>query len=303
MIRAIFRRLRSSLVRPLLPLTVTLLGRRSWEQAQRLGAGLGSVYWRLGGRDRRRSLEHLRIAFPDASDQEIENIASRCFRHLTTSLTEYLHLLRQAPERTADHLDIEGWEHVAAAQDTSRGVLVITGHCGNWELLGPAFRSRSVQLSAIVRGFEEGWVNDAVSKFRSQLGTEVIRRGEPGSARQLLSIFRGQGNLLVLIDHDIRTASAWVPFFGKLAHTAIGPAQMALRHSLIVIPAFCERQDNGRHIVRFHPPLDLPNDETEATAMMTRTIEEQIRRVPAQWTWMHRRWRRRPEGEEKALRS
>jgi KDO2-lipid IV(A) lauroyltransferase len=154
-----------------------------------------------------------------------------------------------------------------------------------------------------VRGFEEGWVNDAVSKFRSQLGTEVIRRGEPGSARQLLSIFRGQGNLLVLIDHDIRTASAWVPFFGKLAHTAIGPAQMALRHSLIVIPAFCERQDNGRHIVRFHPPLDLPNDETEATAMMTRTIEEQIRRVPAQWTWMHRRWRRRPEGEEKALRS
>jgi len=90
----------------------------------------------------------------------------------------------------------------------------------------------------------------------------------------------------------------WVPFFGKLAHTAVGPAQMALRYSMIVIPAFCERQDDGRHMVRFHPPLDLQGDEEEATAMMTRVIEEQIRRVPAQWTWMHRRWRRRPEGEK-----
>jgi KDO2-lipid IV(A) lauroyltransferase len=173
----------------------------------------------------------------------------------------------------------------------------VTGHCGNWELLGPAFRSQQVQLSAIVRSFEESWLNDAASEFRSRLGTQVIRRGEGASARQLLRIFRGQGNLLVLIDHDIRASSVWVPFFGKLAHTAVGPAQMALRHSMIAIPAFCERQADGRHTVRFHPPLDLPDDETGATAMMSLAVEEQIRRVPAQWTWMHRRWRRRPEGE------
>ena len=189
---------------------------------------------------------------------------------------------------------------VAAAQEESRGVLVVTGHCGNWELLGPAFHSHQTPLSAIVRSFEENWVNEATSDFRRRLGTEVIRRGEDGSARQLLGIFRGKGNLLVLVDHDIRASSVWVPFFGRLAHTAVGPAQMALRYSMIVIPAFCERLDDGRHAVRFHPPLDLPTDEQDATAMMTRAIEDQIRRVPAQWTWMHRRWRRRPEGEERS---
>jgi KDO2-lipid IV(A) lauroyltransferase len=245
-------------------------------------------------------LHHLHIAFPEADEATIRELAHDCFEHLAVSLTEYLHLIRRGPEEAAEHLVITGWEHVAAAQEESRGVLVVTGHCGNWELLGPAFHSHQTPLSAIVRSFEENWVNEATSDFRRRLGTEVIRRGEDGSARQLLGIFRGKGNLLVLVDHDIRASSVWVPFFGRLAHTAVGPAQMALRYSMIVIPAFCERLDDGRHAVRFHPPLDLPTDEQDATAMMTRAIEDQIRRVPAQWTWMHRRWRRRPEGEERS---
>ena len=251
----------------------------------------------MGARDRDRSLVHLRIAFPQLGDDDIRSIARGCFIHLAVSVCEYLHLIRRGPEAAGDYLDIEGWEHVARAQNGSRGVLVVTGHCGNWELLGPAFRNLDTPLAAIVRSFEEGWVDDAASEYRSRLGTQVIRRGESGSARQLLKIFRGGGNLLVLIDHDIRASSVWVPFFGKLAHTAVGPAQMALRHSLVVIPAFCERRASGRHTIRFHSPLDLPADETAATALMTRAVEEQIRRVPEQWTWMHRRWRRRPEGE------
>ncbi|HEY0783802.1 MAG TPA: hypothetical protein VGE98_15190 [Thermoanaerobaculia bacterium] len=64
-----------------------------------------------------------------------------------------------------------------------------------------------------------------------------------------------------------------------------------------VIPAFIERQDDGRHLARFHPPLPLPPDERAATARMTEVIEQQIRRRPEQWVWMHRRWRRQPPTE------
>lgn len=294
MSRATYRRLRNALIRLLLPVVAGLLGRRSWQGAQRSGRFLGRMRWRIGGRDRNRSLEHLRSAFPDADDETIDQLARDCFEHLGMCLTEYLHIIRRDPASAAEHLDVEGWKHVAAAQNGSSGALIITGHCGNWELLGPAFSSRRTPLAAIVRSFEESWANDVASEFRSRLGTQVIRRGEAGSARRLLQIFRGQGNLLVLIDHDIRAASVWVPFFGRPASTAVGPAQMALRHSLTVIPAFCERRSDGRHTVRFHPPLQLPDDEAEATAIMTRAVEEQIRRVPAQWTWMHKRWR----GEE-----
>ena len=296
-----YRRIRSSSIRLLLPLVSATLARGSWNAIQRSGRRLGQLAWRLDRMDRRRTLDHLRIAYAEAEDTALEHIARESFLHLGACLTECLHLFHRDWTAATPHLDIEGWEHVTAAQEEPRGALIVTGHCGNWELLGPAFRSRGVRLAAIVRSFEENWVNDAATSFRQRLGTEIIRRGEPGAARQLLGIFRGQGNLLVLIDHDIRADAVWVPFFGRAAHTAVGPAQMALRHSLVVIPAFCERQAGGRHTVRFSAPLDLPPDEREATALMTHEVEKQIRRHPAQWTWMHRRWRRRPPGEQSAV--
>lgn len=300
MSRTAYRRVRSFSIRLLLPLISAVLARGSWAAVQRSGRRLGKLAWRLDRIDRRRTLDHLRIAYPEAEDAALKRVARESFLHLGTCLTECLHLFHRDWTAAAPHLDIEGWEHVSAAQKSASGALIVTGHCGNWELLGPAFRSKDVRLSAIVRSFEESWINDAATRFRQRLGTEIIRRGETGAARQLLGIFRGQGNLLVLIDHDIRADAVWVPFFGRAAHTAVGPAQMALRHSLVVIPAFCERQENGRHTVRFSAPLDLPADELEATALMTHEVEKQIRQRPAQWTWMHRRWRRRPPGEQDA---
>jgi KDO2-lipid IV(A) lauroyltransferase len=86
----------------------------------------------------------------------------------------------------------------------------------------------------------------------------------------------------------------WVPFFGRLAYTPVGAAKIALKQRAAVVPVFIERLENGHHLVRFQPPLDLPDDPREATALMTARIEEQIRRRPEQWVWMHRRWRRQP---------
>jgi KDO2-lipid IV(A) lauroyltransferase len=80
----------------------------------------------------------------------------------------------------------------------------------------------------------------------------------------------------------------------------VGAAKIARRQNTAVIPAFIERLENGRHVVTLHPALDLPDDPTEATALMTAKIEEQVRRRPEQWVWMHRRWRRQPDGNPAA---
>ncbi len=85
-----------------------------------------------------------------------------------------------------------------------------------------------------------------------------------------------------------------MPFFGRPAYTPVGAAKMALRHGMRVIPTFLERRPDGRHLARFLPALELPGDATAATAVMTAAIEEQIRRVPEQWVWWHRRWRTQP---------
>jgi KDO2-lipid IV(A) lauroyltransferase len=228
-------------------------------------------------------LTHLEIAFPEKDDDERLQLGRACFLHQGMNLTEYLRLSRQDLQRAAAHIEFEGWEHLSTAQKNSRPILV--------------------ELWAIVRALEESWIDRLASQTRRQLGTRVIQRGHPDSPRQLLRILRGGGNLVVFVDQDIRAKGVWVPFFGRLAHTSMGPAQMALKHSMTVIPAFCERLEDGHHLARFLAPLSLPDDETAATALMTRKVEEQIRRRPEQWVWMHRRWRRRPPGEEGEERS
>ena len=194
------------------------------------------------------------------------------------------------------HLEVDGWRHVEAVG--RRPLLVVTGHCGNWELFSPAFQSRGHSLAAVVRQMDWDWAEDLATRIRQRFGTTVIRRGSHESVRLLRRIMKGRDALIMLIDQDIRVDSVWVPFFGRLARTPSGPAALALRRDMVVLPAFCVRRPDGSHLVSFQAALDLPDDLTAATAMMTRSVEEHVRQQPDQWVWMHRRWRHRPPRED-----
>lgn len=286
------RRLRRNLSAPLAPPFKFLVGNLPWSAAQWIGRRLGNALWRFGRRDRERSLNHLTIAFPDMDEGERRAIAHRATQGVGVSIAEYFHLAHRGPEEALKHMEIEGWENVERARESSRLVMIATGHCGNWELLGPAFHGQGELLTGLVRGLEDKWIEAAMTTFRRQLGTVTIRRSQPDSASKLLALRRRGGFLLALIDQDIRAQSVYVPFFGKDAHTPVGPAQMALRWKMPVVPAFCQRLPDGQHRVRFEPVLAPTDDPSELTAAITRAIEAQIRRQPDQWVWMHRRWRR-----------
>lgn len=286
------RRLRNALARPLTFVLRLVLGNLSWRRTQRFGAWLGRVLWRLDERDRTRTLAHLAIGFPELPEQERRQLGRRSIIHLGVTFAEYLHIAHRGPEAAAAHFELLGWEHVEAASKQAKVVLLATAHCGNWELMGPAFRSKGKVLTGLVRSLEEDWMQAAASRFRQRLGSDTIARGEADSAARLLSLRRRGGFLVALIDQDIRAQSVYVPFFGRLAHTPVGPAQLALRWSMPVVPAFCRRLEDGSHRIEFHAPLPSYEDPKELTAAITREIEEQIRRQPDQWVWMHRRWRR-----------
>ena len=100
-----------------------------------------------------------------------------------------------------------------------------------------------------------------------------------------------------LIDQSIRAESVKVPFFGKPALTPIGPATLAIRMGAVAVAAFIERRPDGSHLVRVLEPIETTRDDDPIalTARMTHEIENQIRRVPEQWVWMHDRWRDRPK--------
>ena len=277
------RRKKSSPKRRLEPLFLNLglraltstLGRLSWPASQRLGRAIGACGWKLSRRDRRRTLEHLALAYPEMPEPERRRLGRDCFRHHGTTLGECLHLFHRDCAFVLSVVEIQGWEEVEKARREGRPVLILTGHCGNWELLAAAINCRGLGMSVVARPLDEPNQQRMLAGLRERFGTPTIALG-------------------MLIDQDTKVDGVWAPFFGRLAFTPVAAAKIALRQSAAVIPTFIERLPDGRHLATFLPFLDLPEDPTEATALMTAKIEEQVRRHPEQWVWMHRRWRRQP---------
>lgn len=292
MSRPLRRHLRTPLFGLLRPLAVGIFGRLSWHRAQAAGRALGNAYWRHGKRDRKRALEHLAIAFPELDAAQRADLGRASFRHLGMSLCECLHLLHRSPIEACSHVKVEGFHHVE--RHAGRPAVVMTGHCGNWELISTANQSHDLGLAAIARQIDDPQLDSAIVGLRRHLGSATIHRGSPGASKALLRVVRTGGALALLIDQDIDTDGVWVPFFGRPAHTPRAAADLALRLGAAVIPTFSARLEDGSHRVVFHPPLTLPSDPQQATASMTAAIEAQIRRYPEQWVWMHRRWRRQP---------
>jgi KDO2-lipid IV(A) lauroyltransferase len=277
-----------------LRLLTSTLGRLSWPAAQRLGRTIGALGWQLSRRDRRRTLEHLALAYPDMPEAQRSRLGRDCFRHHGTTLGECLHLFHRDCRFVQSVVEVVGWEEVERARGEDRPILILTGHCGNWELLAAAINCRGLGMSVVARPLDEPDQQRMLAALRKRFGTPTIARGSEGAARQLLGTLRRSGALGMLIDQDTKVDGVWVPFFGRPAFTPVAAAKIALRQNVAVIPTFIERLPDGRHLATFHPTLDLPDDPTEATALMTAKIEEQVRRHPEQWVWMHRRWRRQP---------
>ncbi len=272
-----------------------LFARVSFRRAQAWGQRIGNLGWRLSRRDRRRTLDHLAIAFPELDGTAHWALGRASFRHHGACLGEGLHLLRHGCPEVEAVVAVEGWEEVERLQAAGRAMVILTGHCGNWELLAATINCRGLGMKVVARDLGSQGLQGLLLRLRQRFGTVTIERGAPGAARQLLGTLRAGGALGMLIDQDTKVEGTWVPFFGRPAYTPLGAARLALRQGVAVVPAFIARQEDGHHRVRFLPPLDLAGcDEQAATARMTAAIEEQIRRVPAQWVWMHRRWRRQP---------
>ncbi len=274
--------------------TQRFLGGLSWSQAQALGRTFGRLGWRLKGRDRQRTREHLAIAFPELDPAAREALGQACFAHLGACLGELLHLVRHPVAAACERVEVCGWDAVAAVREGGRPLVLLTAHCGNWELLSTANFSHQLGLRALARQLEDPVLGAALIGLRQHWGTETICRGSKSASCELRRALRSHGALGLLIDQDIRTEGVWVPFFGRPAHTPLAAAHLALRLGAAVVPAFTHRRADGNHELHFLPALELPPCPTTATAMMTSVIEAQIRRHPEQWVWMHRRWRRAP---------
>lgn len=288
-------RLRAAILPGLVRLLALLFGAVPRRTALAFGRAAGRLGWRVSGRDRRRALDHLALALPELSDAERHRIGRASFLYQGMNAAELLHILRRGSDRLLSDIEVQGWENVEAARATRRPILILTGHCGNWELIAVPLSRGGLPPAAIARPADDPRIQDLIVSIRRQLGTSTIARGTRGAARQILEVLRSGGAIAMLIDQDTKVDGVWVPFFGRPAFTPVGPAELAIKQDMRVVPSFIERRPDGGHLVRFLPVLPLPKDPQEATALMTAEIEKQVRHRPEQWVWWHKRWRRQPK--------
>ena len=271
-----------------------------------LGAQIGALAMAISARDRRRARSHLRIAFPSLDEASMRALLRSTARHVGKLLAEVAWLLRATPEEVAEQCAITGLEHLQRPLAAGTGAVLITGHCGNWELCNARIGVAGIPLTIAVRGMHDPRLDRIATALRSRFGAEVVPRGQDAGRRLFAALAANRVNGL-LIDQDIRDIpGVFVPFFGRPAWTPSGAASLALRHGCPVVPIFAHRRSDGRHLAEIHPPLPDPppgpSEEriTALTAAATAAIERQIRAYPEQWVWMHRRWRTQPTAAAEA---
>ncbi|HIE53147.1 MAG TPA: lipid A biosynthesis acyltransferase [Armatimonadetes bacterium] len=262
---------------------------------------LGLLIYQVIPRFHRTALNNLHMAFGDRKPPaELERIARRALQNNCRAVMEFLRLRCLSPEDLQRLVELWGSEHLDAALAQGRGVMLVTAHYGNWELMGARIATAGYPLTVITRDQDDEALTRLVNDSRESAGLRVIRRQE---VRKALACLRRNEILGILADQNTAVGGVFVDFFGRPAATATGPVLFALRLGTPLLPCFIRRLEDNRHRVVIYPPLELvrtgdaTRDIALNTARLTKVIEHQIAERPEEWLWIHRRWKRRPEGE------
>jgi KDO2-lipid IV(A) lauroyltransferase len=261
-----------------------------------VGRRIGDALWWLLPRRRRVALDNIRLSLGrEMAPAEVRRLGRRSFQHLGMNFIEACRYFLRPTDVMLSRVHIEGVEHLRNAAAGGRGVLALTAHYGNWELLAAAHGLGGLPLSIVIRPLEHPVLDDLADRFRRRSGAELIVKRQ--AVREVLQALRRGRMVGILLDQNAtRAEGVFVPFFGVPASTSKGLAVLALRTGAPVVPVFLRREPDGGHCIDVSAPLVPPPDgDIEAyTAMFNLAIEAAIRRAPEQWFWMHARWRTRP---------
>jgi KDO2-lipid IV(A) lauroyltransferase len=261
-----------------------------------------SVYV-LHGRLRHVGQRNLELAFPELSSKSRRAELRGVYRSLGRQLVEFCRMTRYTAENTRGWIRTEGLDHYLAAKARGKGVLIVTGHMGAWELSSFYHSLMGYPMSMVARPLDNQRLDAFVNGIRCMHGNRVLPKDD--FARGLLTAMRKGETVGILMDTNMTPPQGvFVNFFGKQACTASGVARVALKTGAAVLPGFMVWEDaERRYVLHFGPQLvfertaDEEADIVAATQLCTSAIETWIRRYPDQWLWIHRRWKTRPAGE------
>jgi Kdo2-lipid IVA lauroyltransferase/acyltransferase len=269
-----------------------------------LGRWFGALVFALAGRERGKTLNSIRTAFPkNFSDEQAQNLARAVWVRLGQNLFEAVRWLKWPSARIAAQVvRSRGWEQAEKALTRNKGVLIVTAHLGNWELLASYLSSRH-PVSAVAQNLYDPRFDELMTDFReNHLGVSMIKRGM--ALRGILDALKRNRLVIALCDQDTGKDGVFVPFFGKPAWTQSGIARIAQKTGAAILPAFVIRGADGQFEFHMEREIPLPQtgdkekDVVETVRRYTEAIESYVKAYPDQWMWMHERWKTRPENEK-----
>jgi len=291
----------------LVRLVFGILGALPLSMALRVGEAAATLMWHFDRPHRRIGMKNLSIAFPEKPIAERERILRESILNLGRMAAELAHLPRLSDAQLRDmvRFDNEAWWEEAVTWDRDAGVLILSGHFGNWELLVYAHGRRGQPVSMVHRAIANPYIDRWFNALRARAGTKLVRK--KGAAGGVLHALRERQILVLPFDQNsTRGLGVFVDFFGVPASTNMGIARLALRTGAHVIPGFIVREGReARHTVHVLPFVemevtgDFQEDVRRNTARMSAVFEDMVRRYPEQWLWIHKRWKTRPVGEPK----
>ncbi len=276
-----------------------------WRTAWAMGRRVGRLYYWVDARHRRVVRDNLRRSDLGLDEVAITALSRACFQHFGALLFTTLRLLRTTPGELRRFTRIEGREHLEAAFGEGKGVIGLTGHMGNWELMALALGLHGWKVAAIGRALDNPLLEARLLEFRMAFGNSVIPKD--GAVRGAIRALKEGQFVGFLLDQDALAAGVFVKFLGRWASTFPTPGILASRLDLPILPVFSRVDPDGTLTVTAHPPFHAPRtgdpgkDAWLATQRMTALLERVVKDNPAQWLWMHRRFKTQPGPGEPPL--
>ena len=280
---------------------VAAVERMGFSRASSFGAEVGRLGYKPLGIRRQVVERQLAAAFPEKPADEVKRIALAAYGHLGRASIETAILPSYGRREIIELFEkVEGWSIVEERLARGKGLIVVTGHLGNWELGGAYVAARGVPIDAVARHMANPLFDRYLTQTRQRIGMTVVH--DEDAVRRVPRSLRAGRAVAFLVDQGaIGLASSWVPFFGRFAKTPRGPAVFALRLGAPIVFGVAIRQPSGRYRLVFEPvdvveTGDRERDVEQIVSDYTAVLERWVRLVPEQYFWHHRRWKHQRPG-------
>ena len=271
-----------------------------YRAALRVGDALGLLIYAFWRSRRKVALENLNSAVGRNAillGTDPRSVIRQNFRNLGRFLIEVVKIYYGFGDSIFRNVELHGAENFRKAREKGKGVIFITGHCGNWELMAVYVSMNLTRVKIVARKQDNRYINRFIERTREKYGNLVIYK--EGALKKLLSSLKKGEAVGILMDQSvIRTEGIVVPFLGKDAYAMKTPAILARKTGTPVVPVFIRRTGNGHHLIEIGEeiPLAVSADSEAAlrqdTINFIKPIEEYIKKYPSDWLWIHRRWKR-----------